>query len=93
MRPRDLLGPAALFGLLLLLLTHLSAAAVWAIGGYRARVAPALGIHCGYAHAMHAESCSAYAARMLTEHGMLHGLPLAMARFRACGALSEGRYP
>jgi len=90
-RFRKILGPAALFGLLLLVLTHLSALAVMAIGGYRAHIAPALGIHCGYARAMGAESCSAYASRILAERGMLRGLPLALARFRACGALRKGK--
>jgi putative component of membrane protein insertase Oxa1/YidC/SpoIIIJ protein YidD len=89
MRFRELALPAALFVLLLLASAHLSALAVWAIGGYRAHIAPALGIHCGYAHATGAESCSAYAARMLSERGMLRGLPLAMERFRACGALQH----
>jgi putative component of membrane protein insertase Oxa1/YidC/SpoIIIJ protein YidD len=93
MRPRKLLPHAALFVLLLGTLTHLSSVAVWAIGGYRAHVAPALGIHCGFAHATGAESCSAYAARTLSERGMWRGLPLAMARFRACGALAKGKSP
>jgi putative component of membrane protein insertase Oxa1/YidC/SpoIIIJ protein YidD len=90
MRFRDLGLPAALSVILLLALTHLSVLAVWAIGRYRAHIAPAMGIHCGYAHATGGESCSAYAARMLSERGMLRGLPLAMERFRACGALREG---
>lgn len=93
MRPRKLLPHAAVFVFLLLTLTHLSSVAVWAIGGYRAHVAPALGIHCGFARATGAESCSAYAARTLSERGMWRGLPLAMERFRACGALAKGIKP
>lgn len=93
MPPRKLLLPAVLFVFLLATLTHLSAVAVWAIGGYRAHIAPALGIHCGFARATGGESCSAYAARTLSERGMWRGLPLAMARFRACGALSKGKKP
>src|SRR3954470_7000562 len=84
---RKLLLPAVLFVFLLSILTHLSTVAVWAIGGYRAHIAPALGIHCGYARATGGESCSAFASRTLSERGMWRGLPLAMARFRACGAL------
>jgi putative component of membrane protein insertase Oxa1/YidC/SpoIIIJ protein YidD len=91
MGPRKLALPALIFVVLLTALTHLSALAVWAIGGYRAHIAPALGIHCGYAHATGAESCSAYAARMLSERGMWRGLPPAMRRFRACGALTTGK--
>ena len=93
MSPHRLLLPSALFVFLLLTLTHLSSVAVWAIGGYRAHVAPSLGIHCGFAHATGGESCSAYAARTLSERGMWRGLPLAMARFRACGALAKGKNP
>lgn len=93
MHARKLLLPAVLFVFLLSALTHLSTVAVWAIGGYRAHIAPALGIHCGYARATGAESCSAYAARTLSEKGMWRGLPLAMARFRACGALAKGKKP
>ncbi len=84
LRPGSTLQAASLSLALLLILCNLSRVAVAGISGYQRFVAPALGIHCGYAHAMHAESCSAFTKRTLAERGMLRGLPLAMARFRAC---------
>ena len=89
MRNRSLLGPALLFFSLTLLLANLTQVAVAGISGYQRFLSPRLGIHCGYAHAMHAESCSAYAKRLIGERGMLRGLPLAMARFRACAAVHD----
>lgn len=90
MRLRRFSGPGILFGILSLALMHLSGLAAWAIGGYRAHVAPALGIHCGFARTTGKESCSAYAARVITEKGFWRGLSLARKRFHACGAIAKG---
>ena len=89
MRDRSTLAPVALFLALCLMLANLSQVAVAGISGYQRFLSPRLGIHCGYAHAMHAESCSAYAKRVIAAEGMVRGLPLSMTRFRACAATHD----
>gem|GEM_PF-7094579 len=74
---------------LILTLCNLRAVAMTGISGYRKFISPALGIHCGYAHAMHAESCSAYSQRVIGEEGFYRGLTLSVQRFRACANLAS----
>lgn len=85
--------PLLLFAALLIILFNMGPLAMVAISAYQRFVSPALGIHCGYAHAMHAESCSAYAKRVLSENGFWRGLPRSLVRFRACAQVGKGKTP
>lgn len=70
------------------MLCNLRFVATTGISAYQRFLSPALGIHCGYAHAMHAESCSAYSKRVIGENGFYRGLILSTHRFRACANLA-----
>lgn len=76
------------FFILAVILGNLAPIAGAGISLYRKSIAPALGIHCAYAHATSGESCSAFAKRILSERGFFKGLPDCVHRFQACSHLS-----
>lgn len=86
-------APVFLFAALLLALVNMGPLAMAAISAYQRIVSPALGIHCGYAQAMRAESCSAFTKRVLAENGFWRGLPRSLQRFRACAQVGKGNAP
>ncbi|GEM_PF-3897885 len=84
---------AAAFCALALILANLGPVAVAGISVYRKSIAPALGIHCAYAHATGAESCSAYTKRIIAAQGFYAGLPACIRRFQACAKAGKGLTP
>jgi putative component of membrane protein insertase Oxa1/YidC/SpoIIIJ protein YidD len=80
------------FFILALILGNLAPIAGAGISIYRKSIAPALGIHCAFAHATRGESCSAFAERILSERGFFKGLPDCVHRFQACSLLA-GSHP
>lgn len=90
---RRLRGPLIAFFALILIFCNLGSITVAGISFYQQRISPVLGIHCSYAHAMNAESCSAFTKRTIAERGIFRGLPLAMQRFRACARTGKGDLP
>jgi putative component of membrane protein insertase Oxa1/YidC/SpoIIIJ protein YidD len=80
------------FGLILALI-NLAPVTIAGIAFYQRSISPRLGIHCAYAHAMHAESCSAFTKRTLAERGALRALPLCLQRFKACARIGKGDMP
>ncbi|HKP97525.1 MAG TPA: membrane protein insertion efficiency factor YidD, partial [Fibrobacteria bacterium] len=78
---------------LILILANLGPIAIAGISCYQKCIAPALHMHCSYAHATGKESCSAYTKRMLAEKGALYGLPLCLQRFQACARTGKGTVP
>lgn len=85
------------FLILALILGNLAPIAGAGISLYRKSIAPALGIHCAYAHATGGDSCSAFAKRILSERGFFMGLPDCVHRFRACSQVTartqQGNHP
>jgi putative component of membrane protein insertase Oxa1/YidC/SpoIIIJ protein YidD len=84
---------AALFLGLILALINLAPMTIAGITLYQRYISPALGIHCAYAHAMHAESCSAFTKRTFAERDTFRALPLCLRRFKACARIGKGEIP
>jgi putative component of membrane protein insertase Oxa1/YidC/SpoIIIJ protein YidD len=90
---KSFLFQSGLFLGLLLALANLAPVTIAGITFYQRYISPPLGIHCAYAHALHAESCSAFTKRTLAERGAFRALPLCLERFKACARIGKGDIP
>ncbi|MGL4309865.1 MAG: membrane protein insertion efficiency factor YidD [Paracoccaceae bacterium] len=64
-------------------------AALWAIGQYRRHLSPRKGYGCAHRILFGGQSCSVFADRTITEHGIRRAISQIFARFAACRDAAE----